>query len=411
MSRPAVRRISRRFNAAVAGLVATTGLACVSERTLAQACTFEVKVTPSVVNAGQSANVDVLAQFPPSMYAFASAQFDVHASSPAWSFASSGLVAGGDVLGMNVWQSHLPQSGLFADPANPYRVWRGTFTPMTTEPALVEIKADPSAISVYPSQLTSSSVPGQAKGDSGWLIVNPLQIGRWMGAPGRGTRARISDDVILGGKIITGENPSATILIGLLLPAVQKVDETQVLVRFEGRPESFAASVDLDGFPGEQLSLGFTRVDLSAMGDAGAYGVVADLGQPDGTPATFSAFLRGVRVATGEMRADAPAFWVDRVPEMFTTRRAGGGGLTRVPLRSATGYKLPDLLVSSYSSSGGATPRPLRLVLTDGRVVEADAVVVAAPRAASANNLKQIGLGLHTYEATGVRSMMVRPAR
>lgn len=410
INRLPVRWFGRRFTSAMVALSAAAGLAATSGRTLAQTCTTSVQVTPNVIYTGQSASVDVLTHFPSNFYAWASAQFDVRATHPMWTYASSGAIAGSDVLGMNVWQSHAPQSGNFANPANPYRVWRGVFTPVSTQPALVEIKAEPSAIAVYPNRLTPSWIAGDPKGDSDWLLVNPLRIGRWMAAPGRGTKARVGDDVVTTGKIITAENPSAAILIGLLLPAVQKVEETQVGVRFEGRPASFAARVDLDGIPGEAPSLRFTQVVMPDMGDLGAYSVVADLAQPDGTPVTFNAFLGNVRVAAGEMRGDVPSLWVDRVPDTITTRVARDRGLSGGRTLPTAEVKLPNVLISSYSTSGHAAS-PLRLVLTDGRIVEADTVVVAVRRTQSGNNLKQIGLACHTFEATGVQKMTIVPGQ
>ncbi len=163
----------RLCSSAVLALGAVAGMAATSGQALAQDCKLSVHASPCVLYTGQSAAVDVLAHFPSSMYAFASAQFDVDATLPMWSFAASDVIAGPSVQGMSVSQSHAPQRGVYANPANLYRVWRGAFTPLTDEPALVEITADPSAISVYPSRLTSSSVPGVVTVGSDLVFVNP----------------------------------------------------------------------------------------------------------------------------------------------------------------------------------------------------------------------------------------------
>src|SRR6185295_17771153 len=138
---------------------------------------LSVQATPQVLYGGQSASVNVLAHFPAppapnGAYAFASALFDVHASDPGWTFATAGAIAGNDVLGIDVGQAHSPQTGIFADPSNPLRVWRGVFEPQSNAPALVEIAADPANFSVYPSRLTSSSAERDAEGGNDFVLVN-----------------------------------------------------------------------------------------------------------------------------------------------------------------------------------------------------------------------------------------------
>lgn len=387
---------------AAVSLGAAAAIALSSSQVLAQECPLGVRAAPNVIYAGQSAGVDLLAHFPSNMYALASARFDVHATLPAWTFASSGVVAGSDVLGMDVWQTHAPQTGTFADPANPFPVWRGAFTPNTSKPVLVEIAADPSAMAVYPNRLTPSWVPGVARGDSDWILVNPLPVGRWVAAPGPGTQVHTGDDVIVDGRIIIGENPAGPVRIGLLLPAVQKVGESVMRVCFDDRPESFAATVDLPTLPGEQLALNFTRADWPPAGNERVYRLSADLGSGDRTPIRFEGFLGGVRVAAGELDSERAPLWVDRVPEEI---RVGAR-----PVRTRGGYQLETVLVSSYQTGGHASA-PARLFLANGSIIEIDRLRVRATRAASSNNLKQLGLGCHVLEASGVRSMTVVPVQ
>lgn len=391
-------RPSRR-HATIQRLVAmgtALGLASASGQALAQTCTLSVRATPNVISAGQHAAVDVLAHFPSSMYALASAQFNVHATQPAWSFASSGLIAGPDVLGMNVWQNHAPHTGVFANPANPYRVWRGVFAPTSTAPALVEIQAAPSAIALYPQRLTSSSIPGEVRGDRTWLLVNPLAAGRWHAAPGPGTRARIGDDVIMDGTIITGENPAGTPTLGLLMPSVQKVPASSMTLRFADQPDAFALTVDVPELPGEQLMLNYTKVSPPPAGAAGMYEVSADMIGPPGTPIRFDAFRGGIRVATGLLDEQRGTLQMSRVPHQI------GVSIQR---ERTGGTQLPTVLVTSYSIQANGSE-----IGFNGLVTAVDRVVLTSRQRVSGNNIRQLSLGCHVFEASGVRSMSIVPS-
>lgn len=383
------------------------GLASASGQALAQDSTMSIRATPNVLYAGQSASVDALAHFPSNIYAFASTQFNVHATTPAWSFASSGLIAGPSVLGMNVWQSHSPQAGVFANPANPYRVWRGVFTPTTRDPALIEITADPSAIALYPSRLTSSWIAGNVKGDSDWILVNPLKVGKWLAAPGPGTRAHTCcDDVIVDGQIITAESHAGAVRIGLLLPAVQSVRESEVALRFSGRPETFTVGVDLPGSPREELSLNYTKVNWSHANNAEMYELSANLGDAAGGAIAFEGFRGGISVAAGTLGEDGCGLWVDRVPDRIgaSVRPSRQQGELE-PYRT---IKVQDILVSSWSTTGHGSAR---LIGPNGLAIEVDQVTLRSSRPISANNLRQLGLGCHVIEATGVQSISILPSQ
>ncbi len=389
-----------RTSALIATMAALSGVATPA---LAQDANLEVQITPNVLYSGQSADVNVFAHFPSDMYAFAAAQFDVFATEPTWSFASAGAIVGSDVLGINAWQLHAPHAGVYADPANPFRVWRGTFTPSSNAPALVEIMADPTGIAIYPSRFTSSSIPAVPTGTSEWVFVNPLSVGSWVAAPGRGTTAHVSDDVIVDGQIITAENPSAAILIGLLCPAIQK-SGTVVNVQFDERPDSFAATVDIRDRPGEQMTLGYTYIEWTAAGEAGAYELTADLGGPNSSPVSYEGFLGGVVVAAGELGADGTRLLVNRVPDEI--------GADVKPLRGRLQpyrhVKLESALVSSWSTTGHGDAAA-QIFLPDGEVIAVDSIRVRATRAVPSNNIHQLGLGVHVLEATGVRSMTIEP--
>lgn len=88
---PTVRSSSRHLPMqTLLALGTALGLASASGQALAQDCTMSVLATSNVLYAGQSTTVDVLAHFPSNIHAFASAQFNVDATVPAWSSVSAG---------------------------------------------------------------------------------------------------------------------------------------------------------------------------------------------------------------------------------------------------------------------------------------------------------------------------------
>lgn len=392
---------------ACAGLATLTASAV---PVLAQECTLSVHARPNVLYSGQSADVSVLAHIPANIYAYASTQFNVHATLPGWTFASSGTIAGSDVLGMDVWQSHAPRRGAFADPANPTRIWRGAYAPITNQPALVEINADPSRISVYPDRRTSSWVPALAEGGSSWVFVNPLRVEAWLAAPGAGTQASTccTDDVIVDGRIITGQSPGGEVRIGLLLPAIQSLRESAVRVAFDDSPASFATMVEVNaaGIGG----VGTGTVMFSAHEtprDGQIYELAATFSRTGDAPVRYHALLRGVSVASGDLNADGAPLWVDRVPDQIAARVDARP--LRVERESHSTYELETVLVSSYSTSG-ATGGAIHVLLPDGRLVVADTIeVMGIATVTSSSNLRQFGLGAHILEARGVRSMTIEP--
>src|SRR5262245_52577850 len=81
---------------------------------------YRLTVQPSspVLVGGQRAEVHVYASMPRpparnAPYAFASAEFDVRASHPLWTYASGGVIADDGVIDIRVSQPHRPQSGVF----------------------------------------------------------------------------------------------------------------------------------------------------------------------------------------------------------------------------------------------------------------------------------------------------------
>jgi hypothetical protein len=364
--------------------------------------TLHVHASPQVINAGQSASIDVLASFPSSMYAFASARFSVFSTDPAWQSVSAGAIVGPDVLGIAASQPHMPQQGVFANPANPYRVWHGVLAPAVRGPALVEVKAAPREFSVYPSALTSSSIPCESTGGSDLILVEPLSVGRWLAAPRAGTHATVSDDVVVDGRIITGENYDS-IGIGLLLPAIRPARTSGFIVEFDRPPQtfSFGVQIDSDTVPSDTFSLNWAKIEYSRE----INGVIVAAGAGGGPHVKFNAYRELTSVANGELGRGEPD---ERAWPLF---------LPSVPPRHRVSLE--------QSPNGGANTRvrleydePVRAMVRgrDGRVrtVVIDSVEVVAPvaqpaRQSTSNNLHQLGLAVHTFDATGVERIRVAP--
>lgn len=249
----------------------TLYLLTVAGTAMAQDPGLSMTLDRTVIASGESVHVEVAGRFPASAFAMAQAEFDVLASYDAWTAASTGAIAGFGVLNATFNQAHAPFAGVFADPTNPLPIWQGTYLPNVAGPAFVRLRAEPDYFAYYPSDLTSSTaVVDDALPGRQYLWVDPVQIpGVGQVAPGEGTGM----DALPDGTIVATPDDEA-VLIGLLLPAVQKVRAASSTAGFPVAPDVvrrtllLPASANADK-PTESLSLNFAKIEFdSGTGDA-----------------------------------------------------------------------------------------------------------------------------------------------
>lgn len=375
---PRIAPVRRRLTTPL--LAAVGLLAAAAPGSLAQDCRLIVETTPRVISTGQSAQVNVHAAFPAEMYAFASAAFDVYASMPMWTFASGGVFVGDDVMGILASQKHEPQVGNPADPSNPIRVWTGLFTPMSAAPALVEFEADPTSFAVYPSELTPSWIPCDAGGTRDWLFVNPVVRGPWAAAPAEGTTIKPA-----GVGFVAEGNAQQGVLIGMLLPAVQNSRSAEFGLAFDLAPESLTLTTQVrsDDFPTESISVSFARVSIQ-------YSVHVE--RHENKPVVILFEDLDGRVERMPWSGSEMPFRLAEIPETV--------GASKPPSKEIH----VESFSWSFSRAGG-----MQVYLMDGSVRTVRRVSVSWS-VETTHNLKQLGLGAHTFEALGASKMTVTPS-
>lgn len=368
---------------------AALAAAALASPSLAADAKLLVQPIPSVIYPGQSSLVNVLAAKPPAAYAFASTQFDVFNFAPAWTAVSAGVIAGTNVLGINAGQPHNPFIGVTANPDSPLRIWSGVFTPASYAPAMVQFIADPAAFHVHPSKLTASAVPVPSDPGVGTVMINPVRVNGWGVAPRAGTGTTIADDVIVDGRIITAENYElAKVGAGTLVLSGASTYNGVISVAFDRRPETFTAAVETaaKGRPWETFSLNFEEVKGAPLHQLGATMGARTI--------MYRGFQGGVFVAAGDLGDAKNTLVLSNPPSQFRfstgDRRHPKGAVVATVI-------FPHGVLAGVIGAD------------DGEPVALDTLeIIAVPNSAeskSGNNLRQLGLGVHTFDATGVNRM------
>jgi hypothetical protein len=247
---------------------------------------------------------------------------------------------------------------------------------------LVKIEAVPSDFWVYPSPLTSSSAPCSATPGHDWIFMNPLYIEDVAAAPGRGTAL----DVVEGEFIATAGQEEA-ILIALLVPAVQKVREAAARVAPLPSPTNLTYSGESGGLNECRLSLNFAKVDNK-------YDVrLGDLVGFSG-PTIYEIYHNGALVVTYK-EAGLGTLQVESLPDVFASRID-----SVLPTAKADARSHSQAIVTILWDGS------VRFFPERGPVILGDTLII---RSQCTNNLKQLGLGIHTFEATGVQTMRITP--
>lgn len=326
---------------------------------------------------GESAQVHAWAYFPSDAFAFAAAQFDVVADRPGWTFASDGVIAGPQVQGIEAGQAHDPFNGIFADSANPLRVWTGVFTPASFEPALVQIEATPNEFSYYPSAQTISSVEVDAGDERVSILVNPLSIGCAFFAPRAGTRiiGGAGNDVLLGGA-------GADYLRPLEFGFIAK-ENTTVEIKPAQPPSAIRIATDI-----EEVGGGGGTFVLTFDGQTtGGYQVGAGFAPADDLEIVASnARGQTVRLRFAATNNQGKLLMLDHLPNRF-----------------AMAIEQDERARQTRVISRMSFDTPVRIAGAEGRAISADTVEVRACQ----NNLKQLGLAIHSYEVAHSGGMLV----
>ena len=153
-------------------------------------CRWEMKITRKAL-VSNTFEVELWAHFPDDAHAFMRSVLDVQTSGVDWfdfgdcllggQFAEPGLVSGDDVVGIDVGQSHFPPAMIFADTANPIRVWCREFEAKTGAPYR-SVLASTELFRYYidaSSSETQTCTPIEALRH---VFVNPIVIDDWIAA-------------------------------------------------------------------------------------------------------------------------------------------------------------------------------------------------------------------------------------
>ncbi|UYV13859.1 MAG: hypothetical protein NCW75_06115 [Phycisphaera sp.] len=179
------------------GALALSTLAGIATTAVAEdCCRWELKVKRKAI-LSDNFEVELWAHFPDDGHAFASAQLDLLTSGVDWidiggaciigpGLSDPGDINGDDVENIVVGQIHFPPGGIFADTANPIRVWCGEFEASGGFPYR-SILTDTAEYNYYDDAGTSTTVECTAKEAFRTVFVGPIVIGDWIATPFDGT--------------------------------------------------------------------------------------------------------------------------------------------------------------------------------------------------------------------------------
>ena len=179
------------------GALALSTLAGIATTAVADdCCRWELKVKRKAI-LSDNFEVELWAHFPDDGHAFAGATLDILTNGVEWvkvgdpcmlglGLGHQGDIVGDDVENIVVGQIHFPPGGIFADTANPIRVWCGEFEASGGFPYR-SILTDTSDYEYYDDAGTSTTVECTVKEALRTVFVGPLVIGGWIATTFDGT--------------------------------------------------------------------------------------------------------------------------------------------------------------------------------------------------------------------------------
>jgi|GEM_PF-5143328 len=185
------------YSKVLCGALALSTLTGIANTAIADdCCRWELKVKRKAI-LSDNFEVELWAHFPDDKYAFGSAQLDILTNGVEWvkigdpcmlgiGMGHQGDIVGDDVLNIVVGQVNFPPAAIFADPANPIRVWCGEFEASGGAPfrSIWTQTEDFQYYEEMDSAVKESCDPTEAFRSA---FVGPIVIDDWIAAPFPGT--------------------------------------------------------------------------------------------------------------------------------------------------------------------------------------------------------------------------------